>query len=96
MNDEGPLNPYVSAYKEWFKNKDDHSGPFTYVLYKKALEYWEKMNRYNVQLSIKACILGAMCEAQGDKDKAIKLTGLSRATFYRKLKKYNIKYERSK
>lgn len=50
------------------------------------------MNRYHVDTAIKGCIVGALSEANNNVTKAVQMLGMSRATFYRKVKEYNITY----
>lgn len=47
-------------------------------------------NRYHVDTSIRACLIGAIIEAKGNLVQVSKLTGLSRATCYRLIKKFKI------
>ena len=47
-------------------------------------------DRYNVDRAIKGCLVGALVESDYNLTKVSELTGLSRATCYRLLKKYSI------
>ena len=46
--------------------------------------------RWNVDASIKGCLVGAIADSKGNMNKVANLTGLSRATCYRLLVKYKI------
>lgn len=48
------------------------------------------MQDYNIDRAMKGCVVGALVYTNFNIAAAAKLTGLSRATFYRKMKEYNV------
>ena len=47
-------------------------------------------SRWNVNQAIKGCLVGALAETRGNLVHAADLTGLSRATCYRLVRRYKI------
>lgn len=47
-------------------------------------------SKYHVDNSIKSCLVGAIVESKGNLMQVAKLTGLSRATCYRLIRKFEI------
>lgn len=47
-------------------------------------------SRYHVDTAIKSCLIGAIVESKGNLVQTANLTGLSRATCYRLIKKFKI------
>lgn len=48
------------------------------------------MSRYDIEKSTRACLVGAIVESKGNISKTAELTGLTRATCYRLIKKHGI------
>lgn len=48
------------------------------------------MSRYDIEINTRACLVGAIVESKGNISKTAELTGLTRATCYRLIKKHGI------
>lgn len=48
------------------------------------------MSRYDIDKATRGCLVGAIIESKGNISKTAELTGLTRATCYRLIKKHGI------